>query len=439
MGDEAFRKDLDDVLSSAEKAGVTRFLVPGIDLSSSIEAVRLSGRRRGVFAAVGIHPNELNDDSYTDIEKIQGILIDPGVAAVGETGMDFYRDVVGKDLQREFLAGHAELARAFGLTLVVHSRGAEEEVLEVLGDDLPVPVVLHCYTGDAVTARKAVDRGFYIGFAGPITYRGNDELRKLAAGLPGDRILAETDSPYLAPSPVRGSRNEPANLVHVVEALAETTNMELHAMVERLTENSESAFRLGARRRTALVYRLGDTIYMNITGKCDNHCRFCIRDRTDGIGGYRLRHDVEPDDTRLRSIISFLPPGNGRELVFCGYGEPTMRPVLLEELAEAASGKGYMVRLNTNGTCLARMSGEDVVKMLAPFHRVSVSLNASSEKEYARLCRPSLPNAWERLLEFVELAGKSSEVRLTAVGYPGLDMKAVKRLAESMGFPFRVR
>ena len=187
------------------------------------------------------------------------------------------------------------------------------------------------------------------------------------------------------------------------------------------------------------MYKIYGNVYMNITGKCDNGCRFCIRQRTDGLGGYYLRHHIEPEPERLRSIIDFLTVHPGEELVFCGYGEPTMRPALREELAGMASRKGFTVRLNTKGTCLTSISEQRASEMLAHFDKVSVSLNASCRHEYMNLCRPNDPEAWDALLRFVELAAESTSVRATAVRYPGVDMKAVKRLAGRLGLPFRAR
>lgn len=426
-------------MAAAGRSGVTCFLVPGIDLETSIAASRLSDTRSCVFAAAGIHPNDLGTGPDFGMEGIPEVLIGPGVIAVGETGMDLYHERSAEERQREAFLRHIEMAEAFGLTLVVHSRGAEAQVLDTLGENVTVPVVMHCYTGPVDLAQKACARGFYIGFAGPVTYAGNGRLREMAACLPKDRILAETDSPYLSPEPVRGGRNEPANLVYTVETISEALGEDLDSTARQLRSNSMKAFQLCEHRRTDLIYRVFGNLYMNITGRCANHCRFCIRDRTDGLGGYYLRHAGEPEERRLRGIAALLPEGFGRELVFCGYGEPTMRPLLLRELALAASGKGYSVRLDTNGTCLLNMSIGQVLDMLEPFAAVSVSLNASSEEEYSRLCRPEDPGAWKSLMDFIQLAGARVRLEATAVRYPGVDIGSVSELAGSLGLPFRVR
>jgi TatD DNase family protein len=178
---------------------------------------------------------------------------------------------------------------------------------------------------------------------------------------------------------------------------------------------------------------------MNITGRCSNRCRFCIKDRADGIGGYYLAHHGEPLEGRLESIIETLSPRMGEELVFCGYGEPTMRPELLKKLARSAAGKGFPVRLNTNGTCLSWLSHEETALLLEPFDTVSISLNTSCREEYNNICRPADGNAWDRLMEFIDLAGRTASVCLTAVRYSGVEMESVKKLAKNLSLPLRIR
>jgi len=362
------------------------------------------------------------------------------VIAVGETGMDLhYADGPPAEAQEALFERHIAMAEAFGLTLVVHSRDAEESVLRILGADRPFPVVLHCWTGCESDALEAAGRGFYIGFAGPVTYPANDRLRRLAATLPRDRVLAETDGPYLPPAALRGRRNEPSFLVHVVETLASAWGCPVAAARDTLMENSMRALQLGRHRRTDLVYTLNDRIYMNITGQCSNGCRFCIREKSDGIGGFLLRHGAEPDGGRLRRLVGMLDSREHEELVFCGYGEPTMRPDLLRELAASASGRGFRVRLNTNGLCLAWLSPEETLGMLAPFETVSVSLNASGPEEYQDLCRPADPAAWENLQDFIHLARTVCRVRATAVRFPGLEMDRVRALSRDLGVEFMER
>ena len=418
---------------------MTRFMVPGISLESSLRAALLSETRVGVFASAGIHPNEIDPDSPDSLEDIPEILLRPRVIAVGETGLDFYRNRVPEKLKIEVFKEHIRLAEAFGLTLIVHSRSAEREVLDVLGEDVTVPVIMHCFTGSADTALEAAQRGYYIGFTGVLTFRKNGRLRNLAGSLPADRILIETDAPYMSPEPVRGRRNEPFNVRYIADTISEIWGIDQEETAGTLMKNSLKAMQLGPFLRTDLVYLLYGNIYMNITGRCTNRCRFCIKDKTDGIGGYYLKHHAEPFEERLDSIIGSLNPRMGKELVFCGYGEPTMRPELLERLAGSAFERGFSVRLNTNGTCTARLSPDKTAELLEPFDTVSVSLNASCREEYRSICRPADEDTWDRLMEFIELARRVTSVRLTAVRYPGIAMESVEKLAKSLSLPLRIR
>lgn len=414
-------------------------MVPGISLESSLRAASLSENRTGVYAAAGIHPNEFDPDSPHNLAEIPEILLRPRVIAVGETGLDLYRDRTPAKLQIDLFKEHIRLAETFGLTLIVHSRSAEREVLDALGDDVSVPVIMHCYTGPSDTAREAADRGYYVGFAGPLTFRKNSRLRDLAGSLRIDRILVETDAPYLSPEPLRGKRNEPSNVKYIADTMSEIWGRDPSVTTGILLYNSLKALQLGPARRTDLVYQLYGNIYMNITGRCTNSCRFCIKERTDGIGGYYLKHHGEPLEGRLESIIGTLRPHMGEELVFCGYGEPTMRPELLKRLAGSASDRGFSVRLNTNGTCLTRLSPEQTTELLDPFDAVSVSLNASCREEYNSICRPEDGNTWDRLMEFIELAGRVASIRLTAVRYSGVDIESVQKLAKSLSLALRIR
>jgi len=414
-------------------------MVPGISVSSSIRAADFAESRDGFYAAAGIHPSWILSESAGSIDDLPAILLRPGVIAVGETGLDLHHDRVPLELQIDIFRQHIRLAETFGLTLIVHSRGAEREVLDVLGDTISVPVIMHCFTGPSTLADEAVEKGYYLGFAGPLTFRNNDKLRALAGALPVDRILIETDSPYLSPEPLRGRRNEPANVKHIALALAGIWGMDPERTSEILLSNSLNALQLAPERRTDLVYYLYNNIYMNITGRCSNRCRFCIKDRVDGIGGYYLKHHAEPDGDQLESIIETLSPSMGRELVFCGYGEPTMRPDLLRKLALKASEKGFSVRLNTNGTCLEWLSLDETIKMLKPFDSVSVSLNTSSAEEYNRICCPDSDTAWNSMIDFIKLAGTMTSVKLTSVRHSSADTKQVAQLAKDLGLPLRIR
>lgn len=431
-----------EVVRRAAGAGVRGILTLGTDTASSARCLQLARELPGVHAAAGVHPNETPElDVDRCMREVARMALQPQTIAVGETGLDLHHRRAPLELQSAWLQRHAELAFGLNLPLVVHSRSAEAECLELLPESPRFPVVMHCYTGPDGEAIRAAERGYWIGFAGPLTFKSNSRLRSLAARLPSDRIVVETDAPFLAPEPVRGGPSEPAMVVHTAKAAAEAMGLEGPRGMERLWSNSTALLGLEEHARTDLLYVLGANLYVNLTGQCDNDCRFCVRKRSAGLGGYHLRHHGRvPEEDRLEKAMELVEPGDFAEVVFCGYGEPTMRPELLRRLAASARTRGGRTRLNTNGLAGGRLSSDALRRMLAPFDSVSVSLNASTPEQYARICRPSRPGAWKRLMDFLSLLREmDADATLTAVAGSGADLRACAALAGRLGFPFRRR
>jgi TatD DNase family protein len=434
--------DLEGVLLRARRAGVERILVPGLDAGTSRAAAAIASGHDGVRAAAGIHPSSLAEARDADFAAVVRLMMEPDVIAVGETGLDFFRDGAPREVQREWLQRHVDLAEGLGYPLILHSRSAEEEVLDELPATMGVPVIMHCFTGSVEAAEKAACRGFYVGIAGPVTYRTGDRTREIARRLPGDRILVETDSPYLAPVPFRGQASEPSMVGMTAAAVASARGEDPESTAAMLWDNSLAAFMdgSGSGRRTDLLYRLGSSLYANITGNCNCDCAFCLRFSTDGLAGYRLEHSVEPAAERLRAGFRMLGPGWFDEVVFCGFGEPTTRPGLLAELADIARGRGYPTRLDTNGLVLELMDREAAGRLLSHFDSVSISLNEASAEGYGRICRTAYEDPWSSLMEFVLLARDSGcRTNLTAVRFPGVDLEGAAALAARLGIPYRTR
>ena len=198
-----------------------------------------SGRLPGVWAVVGWHPHEAAD---ADVPALEPLLNAPRVVAVGECGLDFYRDNAPRDDQRRVFAEQIALANRRRLPLVIHTRDADQETFPMLRE-AEVDVVLHCFSSPG-RLDEAVERGWYCSFAGNVTYPAATELREAAAHLPADRILAETDAPYLAPVPLRGRRNEPANVVHTVAVLAEARGVDAPGLAAQIEDNAARVFGL---------------------------------------------------------------------------------------------------------------------------------------------------------------------------------------------------
>ncbi|MHB1134116.1 MAG: TatD family hydrolase [Chloroflexota bacterium] len=256
LDDEAFAADRADVLARARAAGVTRIVSVGADLASSRANVALAASTPGVWASVGVHPHEaagLNEAAGLDeaaLAELRSLAAQPRVVAIGEIGLDFYRDLSPRPAQQAAFRAQLALARELGLPAIVHDREAHDEVLAVLrewaGAYPAARGVLHCFSGDEALARAAIELGFYISLAGPVTYANARRLQSLAAILPLERLLVETDCPYLTPVPRRGQRNEPALVALVAEKVAALRGLAPADLAAATTANARRLFGLVA-------------------------------------------------------------------------------------------------------------------------------------------------------------------------------------------------
>jgi TatD DNase family protein len=232
------------IVDAARGAGVAALVCAGVDAESSRRSQELADGIAGVFATAGVHPHSAGAfDAYAG-SVVEGLLGDPRVVAVGETGLDYYRMNAPADEQRKAFRAHCGLARETGKPIVVHTREAWDDVLSILEDEAVDRVVLHCFSGDAAVAKEVAVRGYYCSFAGNISYPKNDTLRRAAGEIPPELLLVETDSPFLAPQSVRGSDNSPVNVRLVVEALAAARGEDPVDLAENTTRNARAAFAL---------------------------------------------------------------------------------------------------------------------------------------------------------------------------------------------------
>ena len=236
--------DAPEALVRAREACVQRVVTIGTTLDSCRTALALAEREEGVFVSLGLHPHEAGTSGPAEVDELATLMDHPKAVAVGETGLDHFRDYAPHDRQLELFRAQAELAVATGKPIVVHTRAAEDETLAVLAA-LPedARVVLHCFSSLRLLA-PALEHGWFVSFAGNVTYPKASELRTAAARVPVGRILAETDSPYLSPQPVRGRRNEPAHVVHTLATLAEARGEDRDELESAIDANAVAAFRL---------------------------------------------------------------------------------------------------------------------------------------------------------------------------------------------------
>ena len=239
-------ENLDQILHNARTVGLVGMTAIGTGVDSSQDCLNLAQQHQDIWAAVGIHPNDSKESTESDWRQITAMASDERVVAIGETGLDRYWDDCPIEIQREWFARHIELSFETKKPLVIHMRECEADILEMLHQhqrDSQIIGIMHSFTGCQSTADQCLQLGMYISFAGMVTFKKSDDLRAVAASIPSDRLLIETDSPYLSPHPKRGQRpNEPALVEHTARCLAEVRGVTLAELGEQTTENAKRVF-----------------------------------------------------------------------------------------------------------------------------------------------------------------------------------------------------
>ena len=240
----SYRKDLPEVISRAREAGVKRIINVGIDLKTSIKALELAHQYQGLYATGGIHPHEAQKASSATYETLKALFDDPKMVAVGEIGLDYAKEYSPRQIQQEHFAYQLELAKERRLPVVIHSRDASPDIYEILKGHLPERFVFHCFAGSVSEARLILDLGGYISVTGIVTFPRAENIREVVRYVPLERLMLETDCPFLTPVPFRGKRNEPAFVRYVAEKVAEVKGITLEECALKTTQNAEEFFGL---------------------------------------------------------------------------------------------------------------------------------------------------------------------------------------------------
>lgn len=247
---DQFDDDLEDVIGRAREAGVERIVMPAIDISSIERAIHLCDRHEGLSAMAALHPSEVKSATEADLSRVAELCRHQYVVAVGETGLDFHWDRTFDDKQLDYLRQHIRLAVECDLPVVFHNRNATEDLLKIVEEERTACAdpdrmrgIFHCFTGTPAESERMWSLGFYVGIGGIVTFK-NADLAAAVQAIPLDRMVLETDSPYLAPHPHRGKRNEPSFMLRVAEKVAEVHGVSLERVAEETTANAESIFGL---------------------------------------------------------------------------------------------------------------------------------------------------------------------------------------------------
>jgi TatD DNase family protein len=443
-----FRGDLERVLERAHAAGVTHVVTVGSTIADSRRAVKIAEKYQEVSAVVGVHPHDATEADDWALEELGKLAAKNVVVGIGETGLDFFRDRSPRDLQEDSFRKHIDLAKETDLPLVVHVRDAYLRALQILQEEgLPERGgVVHCFSGTLKDAEAFLDLGMYLSFTGTVTFpsrRNTEWVEKILPDVPLEKMMVETDCPYLAPHPYRGQRNEPAYVELVSERIAQIKGLSRDDIARVTTRNAVRFFNLPVTlSKPRAAYTIRDSAYVNVTDSCTSACTFCQRNANPVVKGHDLTLATDPSVPEMISALEEEGWEERSEVVFCGYGEPTIRLEEIKEVAESLRRRDVRrIRLNTNG--LGNLyHNRDIVGELKGFvDVVSVSLNTHNAETFLRLCRPTFgEGSYEAMLDFsrsCKLAGM--KVILTVVDHPEVDIDQCRAIAEQMGAGFRVR
>jgi TatD DNase family protein len=438
-----FRDDFAAMLDRAAAAGVGHIVVVGADLQSSRAAAALASRYPQMSAVVGIHPHDAASVTAACYDEIRCLAREnERVVAIGEIGLDFFRDRSPRNQQEQVFRRFIRMAREVGKPLVIHDRDAHERLMTILREEQAQEVggVLHCFSGDLAMAQECIAMGFLLSIPGTITYPANEALREVVRGVKIEQLLIETDCPYLSPVPHRGKRNEPAFVALTAAKIAELKGLTVEDVGRITTLNTQRLFRFGeAAQQARIAYRIRNALYLNITNRCSNRCSFCAKFDDFTVKGHYLHLDHEPTAAEVLAAVG--TPTVGQEIVFCGYGEPLLRLDLVKEVAAVLKAQGCHIRINTDGQANL-VHGRNILPELAGLvDSISVSLNAADAETYARLCTTPFGVAgFQGVCDFLRAAGAHiPQVTATAVALPGLDMAPIRQLAADLGVVFRER
>jgi len=439
-----FDRDRDRVIARAQEAGVTQIVTVATTIPDIHEALEIACRHDCVHVALGIHPHEVKDIRPGDYEEIRRLARrEKKVVAFGEIGLDFYRSYSPRELQLERFRELLRLGKELNLPIIIHDRDAHEETLRILEQEKNGSWrgVFHCFSGDTAMAKKVIQMGFFISIPGTVTFPKSLNQQQVVQKIPLEKVLLETDCPYLTPEPHRGKRNEPAFVRFTAEKVAALRGLTLNDVARITSVNARHLFGIGEEiLKGKISYPIRKSLYLNLTNRCSNRCTFCAKNASYIVKGHDLELNREPTVNDLLREVG--DPKKYDEIVFCGFGEPLLRLDAIKETAAELKKKGAKIRIDTDGQANLVYGRNILPELQGLVDAVSVSLNSDNAAQYHRLCRsPFGEKGFEGVLNFIREAKRViPEVVATVVTMPGVDVEACRRLAEEeLGVKFKKR
>ncbi|NWF89505.1 MAG: YchF/TatD family DNA exonuclease [Ignavibacteriaceae bacterium] len=437
-----FDGELDSVLERAKSAGVDYIIVPATNLETCSNVIELTQKYEMIYGTIGVHPHDTKDWSKDLLIKLEDFAKQKKIVGIGEIGLDYYYDFSPKEKQIEAFKSQIELALKLNLPVVVHNRDASEDLLNIIKQyaGTGLRAQFHCFNGSLAEARDLIRMHHFISFTGNITFTKADALREIASKITPEHLLLETDSPFMTPVPFRGKRNEPAYVKLVAEKLAEIRHLTVKDIARVTSYNAFRMFGIGSKPDTSYTYQIGKNLYINVTNRCNADCVFCDRKGEAVVSGYNLKMNKNDEPSADIYIKEIGDPKAYNEIVFCGFGEPTIRWDVVQKIAKYVKRNGGRTRLDTNGHG-SHINKRNISPELGGLiDVVSISLNAADSKKYSELMKVE-PQLFNEVINFAKEAKNYVErVIVSAVLLDDIEIEKVRQIVEQkIGAEFRGR
>jgi len=439
---ENYKDDINEVINRAKENDVDFIIIPATDLKSASEAITIAEKYEQVYASVGIHPHDTKEWNDSLITQIEALAKHPKVVAIGEIGLDYYYDFSPKDQQIKAFKAQLDLAVKLQLPVVIHNRDADDDMMDIIQSycGTGLKAQFHCYNGTMNDAIEYMKMNHFLSFTGNITFKKSDSLREILSKIDLNHLMLETDSPFMTPVPHRGKRNEPAYVKIVAKQVAEIHKLSLEDIGRITSLNVFRFFGIGKAPKTSFTYLLGNSLYINVTNRCNADCTFCRRKEDPFLRGYNLGMKKSEEPNAELYISEIGDPKKFDEVVFCGYGEPTIRWDIVKQVAKYVKENGGKTRINTNGHG-NRINKRDITpEMKNLIDTISISLNSYDQKQYAKLMQVS-EDHFNEMKSFAREAKKYvSKVVMSVVSLDEVEIEKSRKVVEDeIGVEFRVR
>jgi len=434
--------DLDNVINEAKEAGIEYIICPSTNLETAKKTLEIADKFPVVYAAIGIHPHDtenFNDETLNELEKL---LNHPKVVAIGEIGLDYYYNYSPKEKQKAAFREQLKLAKKHKLPAIIHNRDSSEDLMKIFEEEADGNLFgqFHCFNGDYQMARRIIELRSFLSFTGNITFKKNEELRKILSRLEPENLLLETDSPFMSPVPFRGKTNRPAYLKIIAEKIAELQGLTFDDIVRSTNFSVYKLYKIGKSPEVSFTYQIGNALYINVTNRCNADCVFCDRKGYASVVGYNLKMPKSMEPPAEVYINEIGDPKKYSEIVFCGFGEPTIRMDIIKEVAKYVKEKGGRTRLNTDGHGNYINKRNILPELAGLIDAVSISLNSADPDQYAQLMQIDKSMFYEMVTFTKEAKKYIPEVIVTIVDLKEVDEEKARKFAEEeLGVKFRSR